>query len=142
MNALGTYCYYLYALGTRGNKSAKSRTLFGGLSFINCEGKKEVHDYRVKVQTLSPKVASNLGWEEIMGRGDLRLAATQKKIQHAWSPDYLQQNHETYNATPIRQAGRQVSRHDFHGIGMIQGGKESWKALVSCSWVALKCGAP
>jgi hypothetical protein len=43
MNALGTYCYYLYVLGTRGNKSAKSRTLLGGLSFINCEGKKEVH---------------------------------------------------------------------------------------------------
>ncbi len=105
MNALGTYCYYLYALGTRG-KSAKSRTLLGGLSFINCEGNKEVQDYLVKVQTLSPKIASILGWEEIMGRGGLRLAAIQKKTQHAWSPDYLQQNHETYNATPIRQAGR------------------------------------
>ncbi len=114
-----------------------------GYLLSGVEGKKEVQDYRVNVQTLSPKVASILGWEEIMGRGGLRLAAIQKKKQHAWSPDYLQQNHETYNATtPIRQAGRQVSRHDFHAIGMIQRRKESWKALVSCSWVALKCAAP
>jgi uncharacterized protein YfaP (DUF2135 family) len=82
-----------------------------GYLLSGVEGKKEVQDYRVNVQTLSPKVASILGWEEVMGRGGLRLAAMQKKKQHAWSPDDLQQNHETYNATtPIRQAGRQAGR--------------------------------
>jgi hypothetical protein len=48
----------MYVLGTRGNKSAKSRTLLDELSFINCEGKKEAQDYSVKVQTLFPKDAS------------------------------------------------------------------------------------
>ncbi len=45
--------------------------------------RKYIQDYRVKVQTLSPKVASILRWEEIMGRGGLGLAAMQKKKKHA-----------------------------------------------------------